>query len=113
MDSLKEIAKGAAAATGSGAVATAAGMCGLKAAAGAAVPTIMSTTGVVVPGVGTMHGGLTAATMYFAATPVGVPIVVAGAAVSGLVYAGYRGYIDYPKAWTYASDTSRDLLAKL
>ena len=62
---------------------------GAKALAGAALPTIMSQTGVVISGVGTIHGGLTAAAASFAATPVGVPVVLTGA-VGGLVYRGFR-----------------------
>ena len=52
---------------------------GAKGLAGQAVPTLMSTTGTVVAGVGTMHTALTAGVASFAATGVGQPIVAVGA----------------------------------
>lgn len=44
---------------------------GAKALATAAVPTLMSTTGTVVAGVGTIHSGLTATVASFGATALG------------------------------------------
>ena len=53
-----------------GSAGTALAVTGAKAAAAAAVPTIMSATGIVVAGVGTLHGATTAAVASFAATTV-------------------------------------------
>jgi len=69
-----------------GAGATAVAVIAAKAAAGAAIPTIMSTTGTIVTGVGTMHGTMTALTASFAVTPVGVPVVVIGGLLGSVYY---------------------------
>eukprot|EP00042_Codosiga_hollandica_P059792 m.920331 g.920331 ORF g.920331 m.920331 type:complete len:79 (-) comp63556_c0_seq1:87-323(-) len=51
-----------------------------KVVAAAALPSVMSATGTVVAGVGTMHGVLTPIVASFAATPVGwVPLLVGAA----------------------------------
>ena len=74
----KEVSKGAVATTAGGAGALACAV-GLKTAAAMALPTIMAKTGVVVAGVGTSHGAITATVASFAATPVGLPVVTIGA----------------------------------
>lgn len=53
-----------------------------KTAVTMALPTIMSSTGVVVYGVGTIQSTLTAVAASFAAAPVAVPVYIAGAVVA-------------------------------
>jgi hypothetical protein len=68
------------------------GWMSVQAAAGAAVPAVMSLTGTVVKGVGTLHaaGGLSATLQAIAAGSLGPSAVVAGAAgVAG--YWAYKG----------------------
>ena len=75
-----------------GALGGAAGAVGgftLKGMAASALPTIMSTTGTVVPGVGTIHGVTTAAVASFASAPV-VTTVLPIAAIGCVGYAGWR-----------------------
>jgi hypothetical protein len=63
---------------------------GVKVLAGTAVPTVMSWTGVVVKGVGTLHGGVTATSQMIAAGTLGPSAVTVGAlGVTG--YLAYRG----------------------
>tara|TARA_R110002050_G_scaffold4905_1_gene23042 strand:- start:273 stop:539 length:267 start_codon:yes stop_codon:yes gene_type:complete len=61
----------------------------LQGLAGVALPTIMSTTGTVVVGVGTIQSGLTAGVAAFAATGVAgfaAPVAIVGAAVGAGYY---------------------------
>jgi hypothetical protein len=72
----KSAAKGAALITG-GAIA-------VKGVAAVALPTVMSWTGTVVAGTGTIHGTATASVAAFAAAPVALPVVIIGGVVGGV-----------------------------
>ena len=54
---------------------------GAKCLAGYSIPTLMSSTGTVISGVGTMHSATTAVVASFAATPVGWTALAAGGVV--------------------------------
>lgn len=58
-----------------------------QAAASLALPTIMSSTGTVVAGVGTIHGATTATLAVFAASPVVVPVLGVVGVAAGVGYA--------------------------
>jgi len=62
--------------------------------ANAAVPTVMSITGVVVPGVGTLHtvGGLAAVMQAFGAASLFGPVGIGGAAIGVALYGGYLAF---------------------
>jgi hypothetical protein len=92
MEPIATVTVGGAAGAGVGVAAASGGLLGLQALAAAALPTIMSSTGVVVAGVGTLHGPLTAVVASFAATSLIVPVSVVGATVGTLGYIGYRAY---------------------
>eukprot|EP00009_Paramoeba_aestuarina_P006564 CAMPEP_0201507580 /NCGR_PEP_ID=MMETSP0161_2-20130828/1221_1 /ASSEMBLY_ACC=CAM_ASM_000251 /TAXON_ID=180227 /ORGANISM="Neoparamoeba aestuarina, Strain SoJaBio B1-5/56/2" /LENGTH=117 /DNA_ID=CAMNT_0047901997 /DNA_START=126 /DNA_END=479 /DNA_ORIENTATION=+ len=65
------------------------GALGAQGATAAMVPTLMSTTGTVVAGVGTFHSGLTASAMVFASagvTSFALPVAAAGAVAGGAYY---------------------------
>eukprot|EP00042_Codosiga_hollandica_P014550 m.33635 g.33635 ORF g.33635 m.33635 type:complete len:93 (-) comp43163_c0_seq2:57-335(-) len=79
---------GAAAATGM--VVTAGAVAGTKIGIAAALPTLMSATGTVVSGVGTIQAGFIGPLASFAATPVGLPIVLVGGCVAGSAYVAYK-----------------------
>eukprot|EP01130_Rhizamoeba_saxonica_P007020 TRINITY_DN2814_c0_g2_i1.p1 TRINITY_DN2814_c0_g2~~TRINITY_DN2814_c0_g2_i1.p1 ORF type:complete len:101 (+),score=22.92 TRINITY_DN2814_c0_g2_i1:67-369(+) len=72
--------------TTAGSASTFIGIVGLKTAAAAAIPTIMSCTGTVISGVGTIHGPATAAIAAFSAGPVSITAVVIGGIVVGCVF---------------------------
>lgn len=67
-----------------GALSFGAGLLFLKGAATMALPTIMSATGTVVSGVGTIHGALTITVATFATAPIALPVLTVGA-VAGAV----------------------------
>ncbi len=51
-----------------------------------ALPTIMSTTGTVISGVGTIHGSITASVASFAVTPISITFIVFNAIVGAVYY---------------------------
>ncbi len=77
-----------------GAAAGGGGIILLQVAAGYALPTVMSTTGTVVAGVGTMHGALTAGVASFAMGSFFFHFKIAAGigALVGLAYYGYSWY---------------------
>jgi len=73
-----------------------------QSAASAAVPTIMAATGLIVPGVGTIHTVVTALTMKFAAASIAGPAGIAACA-GGIAAAPYLAPHVSPIISTYVS----------
>ena len=67
-----------------GALVIGGGALAVKGLTAVALPTVMSWTGLVVAGTGTIHGTATASVAAFAAAPVALPVVIIGGVVGGV-----------------------------
>ena len=74
-----------------GAAAAGGGILVAQGLASTLLPTIMAATGVIVPGVGTIHGTTTAIVAAFAVAPLAGTLALIGGGL-GLAYFGYRRF---------------------
>ena len=74
-----------------GAAAAGVGTLAAQGLASTLLPTIMAATGVIVPGVGTIHGTTTAVVAAFAAAPLLGTFALIGGGL-GLAYFGYKRF---------------------